>query len=654
MEYSGKKRYTLCVIIIIRIPGIKRNVSDKNGEIFIMEYREKKFKSGGEKGKKNWKKENAGRNENNGRDVNGKTERNSGRKETQNFVSGTEKRNGRNYGNQDKSVEKKLGYIDEKLEKKYGGAWNHAGEKNMNAGDKKKAVSAAKRQDDRKTAHVQGKNASVQAEAKTERKKSLCPHFKTCGGCQYLDMPYEKQLEHKKKEVSDLLRPFCRVEEIIGMDDPFHYRNKVHAVMARDRKGRIISGVYKEGTHTVLPVETCLIENKKADEIIGTIRELLPSFKMKVFDEDTGYGFLRHVLVRTAHATGEIMVVLITASPVFPSKNNFVKALRKVHPEITTVVQNVNGRDTSMVLGEKEHVLYGPGFIVDVLCGKKFRISSKSFYQINPVQTEKLYNLAIEAAGLTGKETVVDAYCGIGTIGIVAASAAKEVIGVELNRDAVRDAVTNAKVNGEKNIRFYNNDAGKFMVQMASQNAHADVVFMDPPRSGSTEEFMDAVAILNPDRVVYVSCNPETLARDLAYFKKKGYKAERGWAVDQFPMTGHVETVVLLSHKKADSYIHIDVEFGEGEGKIPVDSIAKRAEAYKPKEKVTYKMIKEYIEAKYGFKVHTAYIAEVKRNLGLPMYDAPNAVEELKQPRKHPTPEKVEAIKDALRYFAVI
>ena len=514
-----------------------------------MEYREKKFKSGGENGKKNWKKENAGRNENNGRDVNGKTERNSGRKETQKFVSGTEKRNGRNYGNQDKSVEKKLGYIDEKLEKKYGGAWNHTGEKNMNAGDKKKAVSAAKRQDDRETAHVQGKNASVQAEAKTERKKSLCPHFKTCGGCQYLDMPYEKQLEHKKKEVSDLLRPFCRVEEIIGMDDPFHYRNKVHAVMARDRKGRIISGVYKEGTHTVLPVETCLIENKKADEIIGTIRELLPSFKMKVFDEDTGYGFLRHVLVRTAHATGEIMVVLITASPVFPSKNNFVKALRKVHPEITTVVQNVNGRDTSMVLGEKEHVLYGPGFIVDVLCGKKFRISSKSFYQINPVQTEKLYNLAIEAAGLTGKETVVDAYCGIGTIGIVAAAAAKEVIGVELNKDAVRDAVTNAKANGEKNIRFYNNDAGKFMVQMASQNAHADVVFMDPPRSGSTEEFMDAVAILNPDRVVYVSCNPETLARDLAYFKKKGYMAEKAWAVDQFPSTSHVETVVGLQRK---------------------------------------------------------------------------------------------------------
>ena len=211
--------------------------------------------------------------------------------------------------------------------------------------------------------------------------------------------------------------------------------------MGRDRKGKIISGVYMEGTHKVLPVEDCLIENEKADEIIGTIRGLLPSFKMKVYDEDTGYGFLRHVLVRTAHVTGEIMVVLVTASPVFPSKNNFVKALRQVHPEITTIIQNVNGRSTSMVLGDKEHVLYGPGFIVDELCGKKFRISSKSFYQVNSVQTEVLYETAIRAAGLTGKETVIDAYCGIGTIGIAAADRAKEVIGVDLNRDAVRDCL---------------------------------------------------------------------------------------------------------------------------------------------------------------------------------------------------------------------
>ena len=386
---------------------------------------------------------------------------------------------------------------------------------------------------------------------KTEAKKSsLCPNFKKCGGCQYLDMPYEKQLDKKQKEVAELLKPFCKVNPIVGMEEPFHYRNKVHAVFGLDKKKKIISGVYKEGTHTILPVDVCMIENEKADAIIKTVRELLTSFKMKVYDEDTGYGFLRHVLIRTAHKTGEIMVVLVTASPVFPSKNNFVKALRSVHPEITTVVQNVNNRGTSMVLGDKEQVLYGPGFIVDELCGKKFRISSKSFYQINPVQTEKLYDLAIKAAKLTGKEVVIDAYCGIGTIGIAAASGAKEVIGVELNKDAVRDAGTNAKMNGVKNIRFYNNDAGKFMVQMASQGAKADVVLMDPPRSGSTEEFINAVAVLSPKRVVYVSCGPDTLARDLVYFKKKGYQATEAWAVDMFPMTSHCEAVVTLERRK--------------------------------------------------------------------------------------------------------
>lgn len=382
------------------------------------------------------------------------------------------------------------------------------------------------------------------------KNKKLCPNFKKCGGCQYLDIPYKEQLAKKQKELSELLKPFCKVNPIVGMKDPYHYRNKVHAVMARDRKGKIISGVYKEGTHFVLPVDTCLIEDEKADRIIGTIRELLPSFKMKVYDEDTGYGFLRHVLIRTAHKTGEIMVVLVTASPVFPSKNNFVKALRKVYPEITTVVQNINNRGTSMVLGDKEHVLYGPGFIVDELCGKRFRISSKSFYQINPIQTEILYDIAIKAANLTGKETVVDAYCGIGTIGIAASSKAEEVIGVELNKDAVRDAVTNAKINQIKNVSFYNNDAGKFMVQMASEGGKADVVFMDPPRSGSTEEFINAVATLKPERVVYVSCGPDTLARDLAVFKKKGYKAQEAWAVDMFPMTGHCESVVKLTRIK--------------------------------------------------------------------------------------------------------
>uniref|UniRef100_UPI00266D64B6 23S rRNA (uracil(1939)-C(5))-methyltransferase RlmD n=1 Tax=Enterocloster clostridioformis TaxID=1531 RepID=UPI00266D64B6 len=467
----------------------------------------------------------------------------------------------------------------------------------------------------------------------TRRSTSICPVLNLCGGCQLLDMEYAKQLDFKQKQVEELLKGLCPVKPIIGMKDPFHYRNKVHAVFDRDKKGNIISGIYEENTHHVVPVEKCLIENQKADEIIGTIRGMLKSFKIRTYDEDTGFGLLRHVLIRKGFSTGEIMVVLVTASPVFPSKNNFVKALREKHPEITTIVQNINGRGTSMVLGDKEHVLYGKGYIVDELCGCRFRISSKSFYQVNSVQTEILYEKALSLSGLTGRELVVDAYCGIGTIGIIASKAAGKVIGVELNQGAVRDAVNNAKMNGIDNIRFYCNDAGRFLVNMAEQGENADVVIMDPPRSGSTEEFMDAVGKLGAGKVVYVSCNPETLARDVRYMKKLGYRAVEAWPVDMFPETDHVETVVLLSHKKPDGHINVKVEFGEGEGKVPLDNIAKRAEEYKPKERVTYKMIKEYIEAKYGFKVHTAYIAEVKRDLGLPMYDAPNAVEELKQPR---------------------
>ena len=247
-----------------------------------------------------------------------------------------------------------------------------------------------------------------------------CPVYKKCGGCQYLHLSYEEQLAEKEKMLKGLLKGICPVQGVIGMDHPWHYRNKVHAARSHDRKGNPISGVYQENSHIVLPVESCLIEDEKADEIIGTIRGMLKSFKIKTYDEDTGYGLLRHVLVKRGFATGEIMVVLVTASPVFPSRNNFVKALRQKHPEITTIIQNVNGRGTSMVLGDREQVLYGKGYIEDVLCGFRFRISAKSFYQINPVQTEILYGKAMEFAGLKGKETVVDAYCGIGTIGIVA------------------------------------------------------------------------------------------------------------------------------------------------------------------------------------------------------------------------------------------
>ena len=317
--------------------------------------------------------------------------------------------------------------------------------------------------------------------------KSHCKAFGECGGCQMLDMPYEQQLILKQQETAKLLKPYVKLEGIIGMENPEHYRNKVNAAFTHDRQGKPLSGVYKEGTHYIIPIEECVLENKKADEIIGSIRELLPSFKIKTYDEDTGYGLLRHVMVRVGHTTGQIMVVLVLSSPILPSKNNFVKALLKRHPDITTVVINVNDRKTSMVLGDKEQVIYGKGYIEDVLCGVTFKISPKSFYQVNSVQTQKLYHKAIEYAGLTGRETVLDAYCGIGTIGMIASDKAKKVIGVELNKDAVKDAIVNAKRNKISNIEFYQKDAGEFMVQLAQQGEHIDTVFMDPPRAGRTK-----------------------------------------------------------------------------------------------------------------------------------------------------------------------
>lgn len=376
-----------------------------------------------------------------------------------------------------------------------------------------------------------------------------CNISKKCGGCQFQGIPYKEQLKKKQKKEQSLLGAYGKVCSIIGMENPYYYRNKVHAVFDRDRKGNIISGIYEEGTHRVVPVENCLIEDEKSQEIIRTIRGMLKSFKIRTYDEDTGYGLLRHVLIRRGFSTGEIMVVLVTGSPIFPSKNNFVKVLRKAHPEITTVVLNVNDRQTSMVLGDREKPIFGPGFIKDRLCGCMFRISPKSFYQVNPVQTEILYQTAIDYASLTGKETVIDAYCGIGTIGLIAAKKAGKVIGVELNKEAVKDARINAKENKITNVAFYQGDAGRFMVEMAAKGEKADVVFMDPPRAGSDERFLSSVVKLSPKKVIYISCNPETLARDLKYLTKHHYKVEKIQPVDMFPFCDHVETVCSLSRK---------------------------------------------------------------------------------------------------------
>lgn len=376
-----------------------------------------------------------------------------------------------------------------------------------------------------------------------------CPYAGKCGGCQYQGMDYGSQLKEKQKYVQKLLKNYGKPEPILGMENPYYYRNKVHAVYKHQKNGEIISGIYEEGTHKVVPVESCQIENQEADKVIQTIRKLAKSFKIKIYNEDSGYGLLRHVLIRYGRVTGEMMVVLVAVSPIFPSKNNFVKALRKEHPEITTVVLNINDKSTSMVLGERNIILYGKGYIEDELCGCRFRISPNSFYQVNPVQTEVLYQKAISLAGLSGKEKVIDAYCGIGTIGLIAASHCKEVIGIELNREAVKDAIGNAKRNSIKNVRFYQGDAGDFLVSMAQKGEKADVVFMDPPRAGSSEKFMESAVKMGPEKIVYISCNPDTLERDLKYLTRKGYQVDRICPVDMFPFTDNIENVCLLSRK---------------------------------------------------------------------------------------------------------
>lgn len=427
------------------------------------------------------------------------------------------------------------------------------------------------------------------------------------------------------------------------MSNPYHYRHKVHAVFGEDRRHNIISGTYEEKTHKIVQVDNCLLENPDADRIILTIRKLLKSFKIKPYNEDTGFGLFRHVLIRCGRNTGEILVILVLASPILPSKNNFVKALLKEHPEITTVVLNVNNRGTSMVLGEKDYVLYGKGYIEDTLCGKTFRISPQSFYQVNPEQTEVLYNKAMEYAGLTGKEVVFDAYCGTGTIGLIASEHAKQVIGVELNKAAVADARLNAKRNAVKNITFYEKDAGQFMVQMAEERTTVDVVFMDPPRSGSDEAFLSSLVRLAPKRVVYVSCNPETLARDLEYLKKHGYSMKKGVAVDMFPWTGHVETVCLLS-KLHEAKHHVKV-------KLDMDEM----DITSAESKATYEEIKKYVaEHNDGMKVSNLYIAQVKRKCGIELaenFNLPKS-EDARQPRC--PKEKEEAIVEALKAFQMI
>ena len=492
-----------------------------------------------------------------------------------------------------------------------------------------------------------------------DRVEPKCQFARQCGGCQLQALSYEKQLEFKTSKVRGHLERIggftdIPMEKILGMDQPFHYRNKAQFPVGKSKDGRIITGFYAGRTHSIIENRDCALGVTRNKEVLDRVIAHMEKFHIQPYDENTGKGLVRHVLIRYGFFTDEMMVCLIINGEKLPGEEALVKSLRQI-PETVSVMVNVNKKRNNVILGEKVRLLWGQPYITDKIGEISYQISPLSFFQVNPYQTGRLYGKALEYAQLSGNETVWDLYCGIGTISLFLAQKAKMVRGVEIIPAAIENAKENARLNGFDNTEFFVGKAEEVLPeQFARTGERADVIVVDPPRKGCDETLLSTIIKMQPDRVVYVSCDSATLARDLKYLCERGYELKKVCPVDMFPNTVSVETVVLLSHKKPDGHINVKVEFGEGEGKVPLDDIAKRAEEYKPKERVTYKMIKEYIEAKYGFKVHTAYIAEVKRDLGLPMYDAPNAVEELKQPRKHPTAEKVEAIKDALKHFEVI
>ena len=491
------------------------------------------------------------------------------------------------------------------------------------------------------------------------RVEPVCLSARQCGGCQLQAVSYEEQKVFKEKKLRGHLERIggfteFPMEPLIGMDDPYHYRNKAQFPVGRNKEGRIVTGFYAGRTHAIIENRDCALGIPQNKDVLDRVIAHMEKYNIAPYDESTGKGLVRHIFVRYGFFTGELMVCLIINGQDLPHQRELVEKLCEI-PGMTSISLNMNKKRSNVILGDKVKTIWGEDYITDKIGDISYEISPLSFFQVNPKQTWKLYSKALEYADLHGEETVWDLYCGIGTISLFLAQKAKFVRGVEIVPAAIEDAKRNAQINHIENVEFFVGKAEEVLPREYEKNGvYADVIVVDPPRKGCDEMLLKTILKMQPKRVVYVSCDSATLARDLRFLCDNGYELKKVCGVDQFPQTVHVETVVLLSHKKPDGHINVKVEFGEGEGKVPLDNIAKRAEEYKPKERVTYKMIKEYIEAKYGFKVHTAYIAEVKRDLGLPMYDAPNAVEELKQPRKHPTAEKVEAIKDALKHFEVI
>lgn len=377
-----------------------------------------------------------------------------------------------------------------------------------------------------------------------------CSIQSRCGSCQYIHVDYPSQLIQKRNRVIQLYKDFhVKVHPVVGMDEPYEYRNKV--IVAFNQ--RYEYGLYEEASHRIVPMTTCLLHDQVTHQVLSCIQSLLKTYHISIYDEKRRRGFLKHVLIRRAVKTNQTLVVFVATEGVFPGSKNFCQKLVQQCPSVKSIVLNINKRQTSIVLSKIEKVLYGKGFIVDELCGLTFKISAQSFYQINHEQCEKLYQKVSELMTCSKKGIVLDTYCGIGTIGMTLSKRVGKVIGVELNHEAYKDAINNAKMNSISNIQFVCQDATEFMKQAAIHHQHVDCLIMDPPRAGSTQEFINAVGILKPKEIIYVSCDPSTQVRDIKWFQKIGYTCQDVYPYDMFPHTEHVETVVLLSKGEIDS-----------------------------------------------------------------------------------------------------
>ena len=510
-----------------------------------------------------------------------------------------------------------------------------------------------------KRGNAEGRLLEVLEKSPLETREPVCSIFPACGGCMYQTMPYEEQVKMKEGQIRRIMDPIVKGEYLFEgvkhSPKEFHYRNKMEFSFGDEFKdGPLSLGLHKKGsTYDVLTAGDCQLVHEDMDKILLCVLNYFKERNVSYYKKMQHVGYLRHLLLRRGDTTGEILVNLVTTTQEEYDLTPLVEELLALELEgkIVGILHILNDSLSDVVKSDETRILYGQDFFYEKLLGLEFKITPFSFFQPNSKGAEVLYETVREYIGDIDNQVVFDLFSGTGTIGQVLAPVAKKVIGVEIIEEAVEAAKENAVRNGLSNCRFIAGDVFKVLDEIEEK---PDVIVLDPPRDGIHPKALPKILNYGVDKIVYISCKMTSLARDLEMMQLAGYRVEKMTAVDQFCETVHCETVVLLSHKKPDGHINVKVEFGEGEGKVPLDNIAKRAEEYKPKERVTYKMIKEYIEAKYGFKVHTAYIAEVKRDLGLPMYDAPNAVEELKQPRKHPTAEKVEAIKDALKYFGVI